>query len=492
MRKILWIIVLVALLGITGSQVAAAAPEFQGGNVVYYVVWGDSLTGIAARYGVSIEAIMRQNGLSNPNMIYVGQPLVIPGGVIGPGNPGGCVRYHIVRPGDTLSGIAWDYNTTLYQLLQVNNLYNKDILYVGQQICVPGGYAPQPGYPQPPAPPPATYYHVVAPGETLSGIAFRYGVNYWTIMQANNLTTTVIWVGQQLIIPGYQSRPCCEPPQPPQPPQPRPRPRPAAWESAPPVYEGQREEYPIVEEESVVQENTSQTPSAPAYEPSAARPSLPVAEHPVEVVVNGGENWVDDVYPAKDDPNSITTLIVQTGEENGKTVRVRSGDAESKGESSFNAEFGAYRFVFRYIPPGDYDVWVDDPNTPSEIARVKVGAGQRVEVAFRKGVGFQGQTYASPDGWVLSGFDNPSKPHQDIGGWSNILIKTPASGLNIIAESEGGGYKAKCFTGSKGPGMCDFAGLRAGIYYIWIDGTQLKLKTYMDGAAYATFEFAHQ
>jgi len=516
MKRYLLVMVMIMLLVIASSQVAVAAPELQGSGSVYYVTWGDSLSGIAARYGVSVEAILIQNGLTNPDMIYIGQPLVIPyQGTTGPVN-GGCASYHTVRTGDTLSGIAWDYNTTIQQLLQMNNLYNKDILYVGERICVPGqsGYAPQPGYnPQPIGyyPSPTTYYHTVSAGETLSSIAYRYGVNYWTIMQANNLTTTVIWVGQQLIIPGYQAgqgQPCCGQ-------QPRPVP-PPLFDGAAPVYPGNYDEPvqplngPVYEggfeppvrpsggpayEGDYYEANSTietGTPSAPEYQPSAVRPSLPKAEHPLEVVVNGGENWVDDVYPTKADPNSITTLIVQTGEENGKTVRVRNGDAESKYESSFNPEFGAFRFVFRHIPPGEYDVWIDDPDTPSEMARVKIGAGERIEVAFRRGVSFQGQTYASPDGWVLANWDNPSKPHQNVGGWSNILVKTPASGLNVMAESEGGGYKAKCFTGSKGPGTCDFAGLMAGIYYIWIDGTQLKLKTYMDGNAYATFEFAHQ
>jgi hypothetical protein len=209
-------------------------------------------------------------------------------------------------------------------------------------------------------------------------------------------------------------------------------------------------------------------------------------------VVNGGESWVDDVYPTKLDPDGITTLIVQTGEENGKTVRVRRGDAETSGESIFSGEFGAARFVFRYIPPGEYDVWIDDPDTPSETAQVTVGEGERVEVAFKRGVSFQGQTFASPTGWVLSSWDNPSEPGKIWGGWSNIMVKTPASGLTVIAESEGGGYKAKCLTGSKGPGACDFAALRAGLYFITIDGTDLTLKTYMDGEAYATFEFSRQ
>jgi hypothetical protein len=62
----------------------------------------------------------------------------------------------------------------------------------------------------------------------------------------------------------------------------------------------------------------------------------------------------------------------------------------------------------------------------------------------------------------------------------------------MVAESEGGGYQATCVTGSKGPGACDFAGLSAGFYFIKIDGTQLTVKIYMDGNAYAVLEFARQ
>jgi hypothetical protein len=123
---------------------------------------------------------------------------------------------------------------------------------------------------------------------------------------------------------------------------------------------------------------------------------------------------------------------------------------------------------------------------------VQVEASQRVEVNFAKGVGFSGPTYASPDGWILANWDNPSKPGENLGGWSNILVRTPASGLWVTIESEGGGYSAKCFTGTKGPGTCDFAGLNAGLYWIQIEGTGLTLKTYMDGNAYAEFEFARQ
>lgn len=469
---------------------AWAAPPSQGGGVVHYVRTGESLEGIAGQYGVAAEAIMRQNGLVNPDMIYAGQPLVIPvdnsGGPAGYPTQGyGCGNNYTVRMGDTLSGIAMNMGVSPQALMQANNLYNENFVYAGQQLCIPGGggYRPQPAAGLPPyRPGPAGYYHTVATGETLSSICDQYGVNPWHVIRANNLSNaSYIWTGQQLVIPGYQpSAPVYPAPPPAYVPPPALPQYTTTYDSRlkPPPYQ------PPADDGSL--------PVAPEYQKGAAKPLLPTAEHPLEVVVNGGETWADEVFTAPD-PNNITTIVVQTDDEFGKLIRIRSGDYEVKAETEYlSGEFGPSSRAFRYVPPGDYDVWVDDPNTPSEKVQISVDAGQRVNVAFSKQVRFQGQTYASPDGWVLSSWKNPSKPHQNIGGWSNILIKTPASGLTVVAESEGGGYKATCLTGSKGPGSCDFAGLMAGFYFIHIDGTQLTLKTYMDGNAYAEFEFAKQ
>ncbi len=498
-RYLTVLMLLVVMLTIVNVNVAIAGPELQRGGSIYYVAWGDTLYSIAARYGVTVEAILRQNGLTSPDLIYVGQPLVIPGQGYSGGptdyNALGCANYHTVRVGETLSSIAWDYNMTLQALLQHNNLYNKDIVYVGQKICLPGqaGYMPQPAGYQNYHSPATSYYHTVARGETLSSIAYRYGVNQWSIVQANNLSNaSYIWAGQRLIIPGYQPEPQYRSPAPTydHPPGKIQYDVPPAAPSYVDSDDDPYDDRPPFKEP----DGKGTVPPAPDYQTLPASPPLPKAEHPITVVVNGGETWADDVYPIGPDPDSITTLIVQTGEEFGKVVQIRSGDYQVKGESdrAYVGEFGPFRFVFRYIPPGDYDVWIDDPDTPSEKAKVEVGPGERVEVAFTRQVRFQGQTFASPDGWVLSAWENPSEPGLRLGGWSNILVKTPASGLWVMIESEGGGYKAKCFTGSKGPGACDFAGLSAGMYSIWIDGTDLTLETYMDGNAYATFEFSRQ
>ncbi len=500
MRKYFAVLVLLALLVLALAPAALAAPDKQGGGQKHTVAWGESLTSIATQYGVSVEAILYQNGLSNADTIYVGQTLFIPGGAAGgpgwgpPGGYGGCGQQHMVRMGETLSGIAWQYGCNLQDLQRSNNLYNQDMVYVGQTLCIPSaqpGYSPQPvGYPVRPT----TYYHKVVAGETLSSIAARYGMGSWSIAQANGLSNAeYIWVGQNLVIPGYQPQPVYQPPAAFQPP-PGPRQAPGYAPPAGPKYVDAYDDPYTKPSYQPPQKGSGETPAAPSYQPSPASAPLPEAEHPITVVVNGGETWavVEDTYYSDPDPDGITTLIVHTDDELGKVVRVRSGDYEVKGETVFSAEFGVNTFTFRYIPPGNYDVWIDDPDTMSEIAPVKVNSGERVDVFFSKQVRFQGQTYASPEGWVLSNWENPSKPGQNIGGWSNILVKTPASGLNVMIESEGGGYKAKCFTGSKGPGACDFAGLMAGIYYIWIDGTDLTLKTYMDGAAYAVFEFGRQ
>ncbi len=510
MKRYLAVFMLVVMLVLMSSNAALAGPKLQGEGSIYYVTWGDTLSGIALRYGVTAEAILMQNGLTNPEMIYVGQPLVIPNwGYSGESanfGASGCANHHKVGSGETLSSIAWRYNVSMPDLLHQNNLYNKDFLFVGQMICLPAqiAYAPQNvGYQHAPPAPVSSHYHMVTNGETLSNIAYRYGVDQWNIVRANSLSNAAyIWTGQELIIPGYQPKPQHNTPAPMynQPvvvePYDNPPAAPALRGDHNDSCDGPCNEPPPYEDpdgsESELEVHYVSDP--PEYEPAPVYPLLPEAEHPIEVVVNGGETWVGESFN-KADPDSITTLIVGTGEEGGKLVRLRSGDAEIKGEigPAFNGEFGSYRFVVRHITPGDYDVWIEDPDgTPGEVSKVHIGAGERVEVFFEKQVRFQGQTFASPDGWVLTSWKNPSEPGKIIGGWSNILVRTPATGLWVMIEAEGGGFKAKCLTGSKGPGACEFGGLSAGLYNIWIDGTQFTVKTYVDGNAYAEFDLSHQ
>ena len=71
------------------------------------------------------------NNISNPNLIYAGQRLLIPLGY----NPQK-VRYYTIQPGDTLSGIALKFGTTVAELQRLNGIRNPNLIYAGTTIRV--------------------------------------------------------------------------------------------------------------------------------------------------------------------------------------------------------------------------------------------------------------------------------------------------------------------------------------------------------------------
>lgn len=213
-----------ALLFTLMPSVSLAAPTERplSSNYTYHTVRvGDTLSRIASRYGVSVEVLMQVNGIRNPNHIYVGQVLKIPAG------PAGCAFYHTVRYGQTLSGIAAYYGVNMYRIAEANRIDHLSHLYAGQVLCIPGTGGPV--YPGPVDP--GGSYYTVRPGDTLSAIAYRYGTSVYAIMSANNIShANRILVGQKLFIPGGYAPP--KPPAYPHHPKPTPTPPPptvSAW-----------------------------------------------------------------------------------------------------------------------------------------------------------------------------------------------------------------------------------------------------------------------
>jgi LysM repeat protein len=210
-------IVLIAI-AVPGASLAAPSERPAASSYSYYTVrHGDTLLRIASRHGVSLYQLMQVNGIYNANHIYVGQVLKIP-------TVAACAFYHTVKYGQTLSGIAVHYGVRLSALAQANNLSTTSHIYAGQSLCIPGTggpVAPAPG------PGPGSYY-VVRPGDTLSAIALRYGTTVHALMSANNIMhPNRILTGQKLFIPGYGYTPPAPPPPPPHyPPKPKPTPTP--------------------------------------------------------------------------------------------------------------------------------------------------------------------------------------------------------------------------------------------------------------------------
>lgn len=106
------------------------------GPTTYYIVQrGDTLCSIARRYGTTYQALATLNGLYYPYTIYVGQRLVI--SVSGTPPPTPSQTVYTVRPGDTLWAIALRYGTTPWAIAAANGLRNPNLIYVGQVLIIP-------------------------------------------------------------------------------------------------------------------------------------------------------------------------------------------------------------------------------------------------------------------------------------------------------------------------------------------------------------------
>lgn len=198
-----WFVVMVLLLvvacpGLCGATSVLGA-NLQAEPNTYVVGWGDTLSSIASRFGTTVSAIVQANQMANPDLIYVGQRLSIPASSSPVASGSGT---YVVQRGDTLSGVAAKHGTTVQQLVQMNGLTNPNFIVVGQRLAVPQGTtavdpAPSQGG--------DTSYRVQA-GDTLIGIAVRFGVNMWDIVVANNIANpSLIYVGQTLVIPGAKA-----------------------------------------------------------------------------------------------------------------------------------------------------------------------------------------------------------------------------------------------------------------------------------------------
>ncbi len=165
-----------------------------GGSVT--ITAGDTLRKIADRCYTTVAALQLANGISNPNLVYVGQVLVMPGALL-KGN--GVTDIYIVNHGDTLKSLATMFNTTIETLLALNpGIANANLIYAGQRLNVPvaGSIPPTP-------PPTGSQFYTVQRGDTLKKIAARLGTSLEALVKANPQVTNInlIYVGQKLNIP---------------------------------------------------------------------------------------------------------------------------------------------------------------------------------------------------------------------------------------------------------------------------------------------------
>lgn len=231
--------------GLIVTLLITATPPTFADSQTHIVQPGETLFRIALNYGITVEALQAANGLTS-NIIYAGQTLIIPD----PNAPPAAVQpapqtggVHVVQPGETLFKIGLKYGISWVTIQAVNGL-SGTYIYAGQRLTIPGSTAtipaatnpppeptaeptqapapatqapalevqeaqPQPTEAPPSTPPPAEnesnesgeVIHVVQSGETLFLIGLKYNLRWTVIQAANNLVNTVVYPGQQLVIP---------------------------------------------------------------------------------------------------------------------------------------------------------------------------------------------------------------------------------------------------------------------------------------------------
>jgi LysM repeat protein len=191
-------------------------------SVDYTVERGDTLSKIASETGVPVADLVEANNISNPNLIRIGQVLVIPG------EEGSQDVIHVVVRGDTIGRIARQYGSSISALVEANGIANANLIRIGQSITVPGSAGASPDSsdesmgdtgeepasnsesvgtggetPESDSDVRSETYHIVKSGESLADIAAQYsGVTAEQIARANGIVNNLIYVGTRLFLDG--------------------------------------------------------------------------------------------------------------------------------------------------------------------------------------------------------------------------------------------------------------------------------------------------
>ena len=152
----------------------------------YTVKRGDTLWGIAKKFGVTVSAVVNANNIRNPNLIYVGEVFIIPH--MTSAESFGYTLY-TVRRGDTLWGISRNFGTSINSIVTLNGIENPNLIYAGEVFKIPSARSEQ------------TVIYTVKRGDTLWGISRKFGTTVENLVKLNSVKNpNLIYVGEKLII----------------------------------------------------------------------------------------------------------------------------------------------------------------------------------------------------------------------------------------------------------------------------------------------------
>ncbi|GAA4433125.1 hypothetical protein GCM10023169_39770 [Georgenia halophila] len=194
---------------------------------------GETLSELAARYDTSVSRLVSLNDLASADLIYVGQRLRVsgdssaapstpsaPGSTSVPASPSSSSsrQTHTVVSGDTVSHLAARYGTSVQAIIRANDLGSNALIYVGQKLTIGDSSSSSKSSSSGSSSSSSSsntsssssssssgsssVNYTVASGDTVSGLAARFGVSAQTIVSANRLgSNAMIYVGQKLTVP---------------------------------------------------------------------------------------------------------------------------------------------------------------------------------------------------------------------------------------------------------------------------------------------------
>ncbi|MGB7337978.1 MAG: LysM peptidoglycan-binding domain-containing protein [Phototrophicaceae bacterium] len=168
-----FIVILGLLVSMLSMTVLTTTAQESDSPIIHVVQAGENLYRISLRYNVPLTTLAQANGISNTNLIFVGQQLTIPGTTGGtppvvtnpppttPTTPNppptGDATTYTVQAGDSLSRIASRFGTTFTAIAAANGIANPNLIFVGQVLSINGGTVPtNPPTTGNPNPPPNT------------------------------------------------------------------------------------------------------------------------------------------------------------------------------------------------------------------------------------------------------------------------------------------------------------------------------------------------
>lgn len=168
------------------GQVLIIQPTNSSNNMTYTVKNGDTLYSIATSYGISVEELKRANNLTSNNL-YIGQELKVLTTNTNPTEPSNDYQIYTVKKGDSLWSIAREFNISIPEIIDLNNLETIN-LKVGDQLKVPKKSS-------------SSNTYIVKNGDTLWSIARENNISVSELKETNNLSNNLLTIGQELIIP---------------------------------------------------------------------------------------------------------------------------------------------------------------------------------------------------------------------------------------------------------------------------------------------------